>query len=436
MPTQNPLRIASRILAEDKNVIIYRPKIGQVLGSVNATLLLQQVQYWWSKSGNQPFYKFRGGTKSIPAPKDTRYKPGDSWLEELGFSLDEFSGALKRIGTKIIKGSSKAEILDVKELTWDEKSEKWVGTENLVLYWTTQDHLTYYELNEELFFNVLSLAYAESPMTTFPMLEIPTSGIAMSENPMLHVGKTHIAMLEIPTQIDQRLPETTTEKRPPATKGPSLVALQPRLIPEQTAEPAKPYLYIKRPPDENRQDWYKRILREIEEKHGPVNDKGNKITWADVMADLISEIYGVSKPPIGRVGDFAKQVMVVSGGNSGIWETFKWLHEHAGLLPNGEIMNYLTGTLHRERDAALNQAPARHRYGQIATPPAPMKQIGGVAIPPDKLKFWTNPRYVNSRLETLSQLIPQTGRPEDRAVMESERDTLLKLQAVYAAQAS
>jgi hypothetical protein len=78
------------LLADDKEMITYRPKLNQLTGSVVATILLQQIIYRWVRSNRHPFYKF-GAPCAHP-----NYKPGDSWQEEIGISRSELETALKK----------------------------------------------------------------------------------------------------------------------------------------------------------------------------------------------------------------------------------------------------------------------------------------------------------------------------------------------------
>lgn len=112
-------------LADDKTMISYRPSFNQFTGGVLATLLLQQILYWYKNNNYKPFYKFR-----TPC-KHKNYKDGDSWTEETGFTEYEFDSALKKIGIKMTK----------------ETKEK--KHEFLVEYWRTPAHLTYFQVNIE-----------------------------------------------------------------------------------------------------------------------------------------------------------------------------------------------------------------------------------------------------------------------------------------------
>ena len=77
-----------QILAADKEVLIYRKELNSITKKVTATILLQQMIYWYTKMGG-PFYKF------IEPCKNKAYLEGDSWCEELGFSAKEFTTAYK-----------------------------------------------------------------------------------------------------------------------------------------------------------------------------------------------------------------------------------------------------------------------------------------------------------------------------------------------------
>jgi len=80
-----------QILAKDKEVLIYRKELKHITYSVTATILLQQIIYWWQKNGKKEFYKF------IEPAKHNLYRDGDSWTEELGFSKKEFQIAFKKL---------------------------------------------------------------------------------------------------------------------------------------------------------------------------------------------------------------------------------------------------------------------------------------------------------------------------------------------------
>jgi hypothetical protein len=73
------------------NSIPYVKEIRTIAGSVTATILWQQLDYWFSKNPDG-FYKF------LEPCTLTLYKKGCSWVEEVGFSSNEFRNAFSKIG--------------------------------------------------------------------------------------------------------------------------------------------------------------------------------------------------------------------------------------------------------------------------------------------------------------------------------------------------
>ena len=75
-----------------QKLLKYCPKLNTITGSVTASILMCQLEYWFGKTKDQPFYKF------LEPCEDVCYKTGDSWTEELGFSRFEFRTAFSKIG--------------------------------------------------------------------------------------------------------------------------------------------------------------------------------------------------------------------------------------------------------------------------------------------------------------------------------------------------
>ena len=159
------------ILADDKNIIAYRPELNKITGSVTATILLQQILYWWHKNGKKKFFKFR-------APcKHELYKEGDSWCEELGFTEREFDSALKRIGFKFGKTKNRIE-----------------KNKALVFYYKTGDGLTWYDINVGLLAKLINEIYYLNNKSAISILN----------------NKSAISMLNDKSAITNNT-ETTTE---------------------------------------------------------------------------------------------------------------------------------------------------------------------------------------------------------------------------------
>ncbi|MCA9368246.1 hypothetical protein KC887_08405 [Candidatus Kaiserbacteria bacterium] len=126
------------LIEDETRLISYRPTWNAFTGSVNASILLQQIIYRWIKNKRQPFYKF-----SRPCGHG-RYRKGDSWEEELGMSRSEFETARKKVSTRTRGNLDKA---------------------SLVSYWMDADHCTWYALNETAVIAELAKLHPDEPDT-------------------------------------------------------------------------------------------------------------------------------------------------------------------------------------------------------------------------------------------------------------------------------
>jgi hypothetical protein len=86
-----------------RDSLMYVKAYRQIAKTVTATILFQQLEWRFSKYP-EGFYKFMK-----PSPNHQKYKLGDSWMEELGFSREEFRTAFDAIG---IRYNSKTEYLN------------------------------------------------------------------------------------------------------------------------------------------------------------------------------------------------------------------------------------------------------------------------------------------------------------------------------------
>lgn len=84
----------------------YCPELNTFTGSITASLLMCQLEYWFHHTKGEAFYKF------LEPCKDPHYHTGDSWIEEIGFTKAEFRTAFKHIGTVY---KSKTEFLKSKD---------------------------------------------------------------------------------------------------------------------------------------------------------------------------------------------------------------------------------------------------------------------------------------------------------------------------------
>lgn len=126
----------NRSVAVARDAIPYIKGYRQIAGTVTATILFQQLEYWFDFKPNG-FYKF------LEPCDNGLYKAGDSWCEELSFSPDEFRSAFDKIGKRYF--SKKAYDGAADKFADDSGSEK--------LYCSYQDKikgLTYYRRNHSL----------------------------------------------------------------------------------------------------------------------------------------------------------------------------------------------------------------------------------------------------------------------------------------------
>lgn len=137
-------------------MIKYQPELNPFTGSITATILLGQLEYWFTKTDGKPFYKF------LAPCEDECYRLGDSWCEELGFSKVEFRNAFKRIG-KVYK--SKKEYM---------KSSDPFGDKLYLSYYDRIRRRTYYLRNHELaeqIFRTTSSSSSTNSQTKSPLTE-------------------------------------------------------------------------------------------------------------------------------------------------------------------------------------------------------------------------------------------------------------------------
>jgi hypothetical protein len=84
----------NRSAAFTQNTLLYTKAYRRIAGTVTATILFQRLEYRFSRYPDG-FYKFLE-----PSPLNRRYRAGDSWTEELGFSVDEFRSAFGAMGIR------------------------------------------------------------------------------------------------------------------------------------------------------------------------------------------------------------------------------------------------------------------------------------------------------------------------------------------------
>ncbi|EAY26050.1 hypothetical protein [Microscilla marina] len=113
--------------------IPYIKELRQLSGGVTSSLLMQQLDYYFS-------YHPKGFYKFMCPSRHAHYRNGDSWTEELGFSVREFRSAWQKIG---VTYNSKSEFQQFKGDTFQGKF--------YCAYIDRKDHnKTYYFRNHKL----------------------------------------------------------------------------------------------------------------------------------------------------------------------------------------------------------------------------------------------------------------------------------------------
>lgn len=121
----------NRILFITRNTIPYVKELQSLTGSVAGCILMQQLDYWFERFPDG-FWKF------LEPSSHSKYRLGDSWIEELGMSAGEFRTAFDRLG---IRHKSKG--------IFDEAQDKF-QSKFYCSYLDRRENLTYYFRNHGL----------------------------------------------------------------------------------------------------------------------------------------------------------------------------------------------------------------------------------------------------------------------------------------------
>ncbi|MBA3530388.1 MAG: hypothetical protein H0T73_00510 [Ardenticatenales bacterium] len=166
----------------------------RLAGDGNTALFLRQVLFWHGLHP-RPFYKF-----NAPAPDHPAYRPGDSWTEELGLTRSQFETARKRLAVKVA-GKDPAQ------------REAAFARGALMVYWTTEEHLTWYWLNEDRLGELAPEIYdrflgvEEEQADIAPRLSPPAS--QADANPALRASKRASG---VPRRVAVQEPWTKSDK--------------------------------------------------------------------------------------------------------------------------------------------------------------------------------------------------------------------------------
>jgi hypothetical protein len=196
--------------------------------------------------------------------------------------------------------------------------------------------------------------------------------------------------------------------------------------------PDKPELYGPRPANVTRKEWYNRVLALIEQGCGPVEPDSStkngtrRVSAQRVLTDLIWEVFGlVGKPDIAtikRVGKLGKEI-----GNA--WLTRDFILANSKHQPDGDVVNYLTKTWNKQKEAEANPPPRFSRNGTQNQPAPANKVIAGYEIKPHEQETLLNPKWISGRLAVLTRLSNETREPSYLAKYAEESEKLNKILA-------
>lgn len=157
----------NRFLRITRNAIPYVRELNEITGGMVASILMTQIDYWSDRYPNG-FYKFLA-----PSPDHPRYRPGQSWVEELGISDNEFRTAFDQIGFRY---KSKGEFVRAED--------KFKGR-MYCSYVDRRENLTYYLRNHEIVdarLDALMMRIAESTPPAQDAQAIPGISAAARAN--------------------------------------------------------------------------------------------------------------------------------------------------------------------------------------------------------------------------------------------------------------
>ena len=108
----------------------YEPSLTpHVDGNLAASLLVVQALYRQRSNSGRSFYKFMQ-----PAPSNPRYRPGDSWCEELGLTSKQLRTALSKCAQKLTKADPEPDPKKLLYYCFDRhRTPYWKVNEKLVL---------------------------------------------------------------------------------------------------------------------------------------------------------------------------------------------------------------------------------------------------------------------------------------------------------------
>lgn len=206
----------NKLLAITRESIPYIPELKRKLKNTNATILMQQIEYWFHKKNGEVFYKFL----AKPNKKNSFYKDGDSWCEELVFSEKEVRTAFSKLGISYNSKKSFEDVIDQgKNVFINEDGEEFFYCS----YHDKMKGITFYYRNDKYTDNFLDemvkteIGEQEDPKTKGNPCKLPKGvyGDNLKEFTELPQGKSHITEIttEITSEDDDRSIQEESENK-------------------------------------------------------------------------------------------------------------------------------------------------------------------------------------------------------------------------------
>ena len=217
----------SNLIGQTTRAIPYNGFLRQITKSVPSTILFQQLEYWFFKTDNEKFYKY------LEPCETPTYKEGDSWVEELAFSKDEFRTAFDNIGIRYV---SKKE--------FDKAEDKFAG----LFYCSYTDRitgLTWYYRNNKLVEETLRelgktipRRSVEKPDTRKSGNPIPVDGLFQRTK----VGKPNTDIYQEITQESTTIDYTEEEEAYQTDNEKEVISELRKIIEKNSSSPNTNYL--------------------------------------------------------------------------------------------------------------------------------------------------------------------------------------------------
>lgn len=249
IPEDKPSSTILKLIADDKNSVSYRPSFARLTGSATAAILLQQIVYWWSIKGCEPFFKFKEPCKH------KAYKPGDSWCEELALSRAEFDNAFDKICTKVGKGQTSASVINFlmprkEDFAGDDLAfghALIIAVQHMVVVWRDGDNKTWYQVNTKLFTELIELLYDATEANAGILLSLANArnsrylGKVKSSRSLGNVRNSLYPITETTQETTHNTSQPTPEA--PKPKPPKAAAAPKEIVPAPDVALIEAYHY-------------------------------------------------------------------------------------------------------------------------------------------------------------------------------------------------